>query len=58
MNETILSVRDLTISFRTAGGLVRAVRGISFRRELLQNRFGKCAEYAKKVYTCTLGMII
>ena len=30
MNETILSVRDLTISFRTAGGLVRAVRGISF----------------------------
>ena len=29
MNETILSVRDLTISFRTAGCLVRAVRGIA-----------------------------
>ena len=30
MNEPILSVRDLAISFRTAAGLVRAVRGVSF----------------------------
>jgi len=29
-NETILSVENLTISFRTINGMVRAVRGISF----------------------------
>lgn len=29
-NETVLSVQNLTISFRTINGMVRAVRGISF----------------------------
>lgn len=29
-NETVLSVQDLTISFRTINGMVRAVRGVSF----------------------------
>ena len=29
-NDTILSVENLTISFRTINGMVRAVRGISF----------------------------
>ena len=29
-NETILSVEDLTISFKAYGGMVRAVRGVSF----------------------------
>ena len=30
MDDTILSVRDLSVSFRAYGGLVRAVRGVSF----------------------------
>ncbi len=30
MSETILSVKDLTVSFRTIAGKVQAVRGISF----------------------------
>ncbi len=28
--ETILSVRDLQVSFRAYGGIVQAVRGVSF----------------------------
>ena len=28
--ETVLSVEDLTINFRTINGMVKAVRGISF----------------------------
>lgn len=30
MSETILSVKDLTVSFNTIAGKVQAVRGISF----------------------------
>ena len=29
-NETILKVEDLRISFKAYGGMVRAVRGVSF----------------------------
>ena len=31
--ETILSVRDLQVSFRAYGGVVQAVRGVSFHLE-------------------------
>ena len=33
MADKILDVKDLTISFKTDNGLVRAVRGVSFDLE-------------------------